>query len=77
MEALMHSLTLRYLLPGVATPTLLVWGREDAITPLECGELYQRGIPRSRPSIIEDCGHMPEMEKPAELARLVEDFLVG
>ena len=29
----MHSLTLRDLLPGVVTPTLLVWGREDAITP--------------------------------------------
>jgi pimeloyl-ACP methyl ester carboxylesterase len=38
----MHSLTLRHLLPGVTPPTLLVWGREDAITPIECGELYQR-----------------------------------
>src|ERR1700740_3867394 len=41
----MHSLTLRDLLPGVVTPTLLVWGREDAITPLECGEIYRRGLP--------------------------------
>jgi len=47
------------------------------ITPLECGELYQRAIPRSQLFIIEDCGHMPEMEKPAEFARLVEDFLAG
>ena len=38
----MHSLTLRHLLPGIVTPTLLVWGRDDAITPLECGEIYQR-----------------------------------
>ena len=73
----MHSLTLRHLLPGVAAPTLLVWGREDAITPLECGEMYQRAIPRSRLGIIENCGHMPEMEQPAEFARLVEDFLLG
>ena len=76
METL-HSITLRHLLPGVTTPTLLVWGREDAITPLECGELYQSAIPRSQLSIIEDCGHMPEMEKPAEFTRLVEDFLTG
>ena len=69
----MHSLTLRHLLPGVVTPTLLVWGREDAITPLECGEIYQRAIPRSRLAVIEHCGHIPEMEKPGEFGRSVED----
>jgi len=73
----MHSLTVRHLLPGARTPTLLVWGREDAITPVECGEIYQRAIPRSRLVVIENCGHMPEMEKPAEFARAVQDFLAG
>ena len=73
----MHSLTLRHLLPGVRTPTLLVWGREDAITPIDSGEIYQRAIPRSRLVVMENCGHMPEMEKPAEFARLVENFLTG
>src|SRR5438132_14362342 len=43
-----HSLTLRHLLPGIATPTLLVWGGEDAITPIDSGEIYQRAFPRSR-----------------------------
>jgi pimeloyl-ACP methyl ester carboxylesterase len=73
----MHSLTLRHLLPGAVTPTLLVWGREDAITSLECGEIYRTAIPRSRLAVIEHCGHMPEMEQPAEFARLVGDFLAG
>jgi pimeloyl-ACP methyl ester carboxylesterase len=73
----MHSLTLRDLLPGVVTPTLLVWGREDAITPLECGGLYQRAIPHARLAVIEHCGHMPEMEQPTEFAQLVENFLLG
>jgi len=73
----MHSLTLRHLLPGVVTPTLLVWGREDAITPLECGEIYQHAIPRSRLDVMDSCGHMPEMEKSQEFARLVEDFLAS
>src|SRR5207245_10958272 len=73
----MHSRALRHLLPGVVTPTLLVWGPEDAITPIECGEIYQRAIPRSRLVVIENCGHMPEMEKPAEFATLVENFLAG
>jgi pimeloyl-ACP methyl ester carboxylesterase len=73
----MHSLTLRHILPGVRTPTLLVWGRDDAITPIDSGAIYQRAIPRSRLVVIENCGHMPEMEKPAEFARLVADFLAG
>jgi pimeloyl-ACP methyl ester carboxylesterase len=73
----MHSLTLRHLLPGVRTPTLLVWGREDAITPIDSGEIYQRAIARSRLVVIENCGHMPEMEKPAEFAGLIENFLAG
>lgn len=73
----MHSLTLRHLLPGVSTPTLLLWGGEDAITPINSGEIYQRAIPRSRLVVIENCGHMPEMEKPTEFVGLIENFLAG
>ncbi|HXQ53567.1 MAG TPA: alpha/beta hydrolase [Stellaceae bacterium] len=71
----MHSLTLPHFLPSIRTPTLIVWGREDAIAPLECGELYRRAIKGSRFATIDDCGHMPEMEKPAEFAQLVHDFV--
>ncbi len=73
----MHSLTLPHLLPGVSTPTLLLWGGEDAITPINSGEIYQRAIPRSRLVVIENCGHMPEMEKPTEFAGLIDNFLAG
>jgi pimeloyl-ACP methyl ester carboxylesterase len=73
----MHSLTLRHLLPGVRTPTLLVWGREDSITPLDSGEIYQRAIPRARLATIADCGHMPELEQPAEFTELVRNFLAA
>ena len=73
----MHSLTLRHLAPAVVTPTLLVWDREDAIAPVECGEIYQRAIPRSRLAVIENCGHMPEMEKPVEFVKIVENFLTS
>lgn len=72
----MHSLSLRHLLRGVTTPTLLVWGRDDAVTPLNCGEIYARAIPGARLVAIADCGHMPEMEQPAEFADLVRSFLV-
>lgn len=73
----MHSVTLPDLLPGVATPTLLVWGRQDGIVPISSCRRYQECIPGARASVIEDCGHMPEMEKPEEFAKVVLDFLGG
>jgi pimeloyl-ACP methyl ester carboxylesterase len=73
----MRSHTLAALLRGIATPTLLVWGREDAIIPLNVCQLYARAIPGATAKIIESCGHMPEMEKPAEFVRVVLDFLTA
>lgn len=73
----MHSVTLPDLLPGVATPTLLVWGRQDGIVPISSCERYQECIPGAQAAVIEDCGHMPEMEKPEEFAKVVLDFLGG
>ena len=71
----MHSLTLPSLLPSVRTPTLIVWGRQDAIAPLNCGELYRRSIANSRLIEIDGCGHMPEMEQPEQFVSTVRYFL--
>ena len=68
-----HSLTLPDLLAGVQTPTLIVWGAQDLIVPLECAARYREAIKRSELVTIESCGHMPEMEIPAEFAGLVTD----
>lgn len=71
----MHSLTLPHLLPGVRAPTLIVQGKEDQITPPDCGEIYRGAIPDARLLTIAGAGHMPEMEKPEEFVRAVGDFL--
>jgi pimeloyl-ACP methyl ester carboxylesterase len=71
----MHSLTLPSLLQAVATPTLLVWGREDGISPLGCAQGYQRAIPGARQVLIDQCGHMPELEQPEAFASVVLQFL--
>ena len=73
----LRSRTLGGLLGGIATPTLVVWGREDAIIPLNAGELYERGIPGATAEVIDNCGHMPEMEKPDEFVQIVEGFLTA
>ena len=71
----MRSHTLPALLRGVATPTLVVWGREDRIMPLNACQLYQRAIKGATATILERCGHMPEMEQPAAFVQAVLDFL--
>jgi pimeloyl-ACP methyl ester carboxylesterase len=73
----LRSHTLPALLRGITTPTLVVWGREDAIIPCSVCQLYEHAIPGATAKIIENCGHMPEMEKPAEFVQVVLDFLTA
>ncbi len=73
----MHNPNLPHYLGRVSTPTLIVWGREDAIVPVECAELYRRAIRNSRVEIIEGCGHIPQVEKPGEFLGVVGRFLRG
>ena len=69
----MYNATLPHLLGGVATPTLVVWGRDDRIVPLECGERYAKALPNARLSVVDNAGHFVEMEQPDRAAQLVAD----
>jgi 2-hydroxy-6-oxonona-2,4-dienedioate hydrolase len=72
----MRSHTLPALLRGVTTPTLVVWGRQDAIIPLDVCERYARAIPGATARVLDRCGHLPEMERPDDFVQVVRDFLV-
>ena len=67
--------SLPHTLARVDTPTLIVWGREDAIIPVECGHLFQQAINGSQLSIIDNCGHSPAIEKRSEFVSAVANFL--
>jgi len=71
----MYSQTLPHLLGGVRTPALVVWGAEDRIVPRSCGERYARALPNARLEIVPEAGHCLAMERPDELARLIERFV--
>lgn len=62
-------------LDGLACPTLLVWGREDKVTPLFVGEKFHELIRGSRLDIVEKCGHAPMMERPEVFNAYFENFL--
>jgi len=63
------------LLARVSVPTRIVWGREDRLIPLECGDLYQKAIPGSDLVVIDNCGHVPQVEKPDEFVKTALEFL--
>lgn len=71
----MHNPNLPHYLARVSTPTLIVWGNQDAIVPVECAELYRQAIANSRVHLIDRCGHIPQVEKPREFLDAVVPFL--
>ncbi len=70
----MYNPALPHLLGGVRTPTLVVWGREDRIVPVECAQQYARALPGARVVELDGAGHFVEMEQPDTLAKLVAQF---
>lgn len=70
-----HNPRLPHFLPRVENPTLILWGREDRIVPVICGEQYQRLLPNATLSVIEGCGHSPNIERPDEFVGLLRTFL--
>lgn len=62
-------------LHGIKAPTLLIWGKQDAVTPPFVAEKFHELIDNSRLFFIDFCGHAPMMEKPAEFNQLLGAFL--
>ena len=59
---------------GVRAPTLIVWGRYDAWIPVRDAARFAADVPGARVALVE-AGHMPQEERPAETAALIEAFL--
>jgi pimeloyl-ACP methyl ester carboxylesterase len=56
-------------------PTLILWGENDAITPLPMARALHREISGSRLQTIARCGHLPPLEQPGEFVAAVTGFL--
>ena len=62
-------------LAEIRPPTLLVWGREDRITPPAVAERFRRLIPHTELLWLSSCGHAPMLEWPDRFAAAVEWWL--
>jgi 2-hydroxy-6-oxonona-2,4-dienedioate hydrolase len=61
---------------SVKAPTLVVWGKYDELANPAGADRLERTIPGARKVIIDNCGHMPQLERADEFNRLVRDFLM-
>ena len=71
----MHNPNLPEYLKFVRVPSLIVWGRQDKMVPLECGEIYNQSLQGSTLHVVEECGHAPQNEKPEEFLNVALSFL--
>jgi pimeloyl-ACP methyl ester carboxylesterase len=73
----MYDPALPAMLRKMRVPTLIVWGTDDRIVPVECASLYQQAIPHARLELLDQCGHLAHLDQPERLAQVVGEFIAG
>lgn len=63
------------LLGTITVPTLVIVGSDDAFTPVADAQYLHDRIPGSTLAVIEDAGHLPNLERPDEFGKAVDEFL--
>ena len=62
-------------LPNITTPTGIIWGKQDGVTPPNVAEEFNRLLPNSSLYWIDKCGHAPMMEHPDLFNELLTNWL--
>jgi pimeloyl-ACP methyl ester carboxylesterase len=73
--AILGRVDSRPLLPRVACPTLVLCGRQDAVTPPELHEEMAAAIPGAKLVVVEECGHLSAIERPAAVTAALRAWL--
>ena len=56
-------------------PALFVWGDEDPLVPLAFSRYVRDAVPGAKQVVLEQCGHVPQVEHPVDANALVHDFI--
>jgi pimeloyl-ACP methyl ester carboxylesterase len=59
----------------IRAPALIVWGKEDRITPIQVGERFHALIRNSQLWTLTNCGHAPMLEQPYAFNAIVKEWL--
>jgi len=71
-SAVRHNLSDK--LQYITCPTLLIWGRQDEVTPAFVGEKFHELLPNSELVFVDKCGHAPMMELPDRFNEILQSF---
>ncbi|MBC7905946.1 MAG: alpha/beta fold hydrolase [Rhodospirillaceae bacterium] len=74
-NAIMHRPDSRPGLPRIACPTLVLVGRDDALTPVNRAEEMAELIPDARLVLVEQCGHLSALEQPQAVSAVMRYWL--
>jgi pimeloyl-ACP methyl ester carboxylesterase len=73
-EPYMHNPRLRYHLDRIRIPTLMIRGASDGLVSQAYAQAYAAMIPDARVEVIDEAGHVPQLEQPEEFVRRVIGF---
>jgi pimeloyl-ACP methyl ester carboxylesterase len=59
---------------NIQCPVLLLWGKHDGVIPEEIAYQFQDSIPHADLHILHDVGHLPHLENPADVYRILSIF---
>lgn len=65
---------LRYAMPSIKAPTLLIWGEEDTATPLSDAKIMESLIPDAGLVSFPGCGHYSFLDNPFGFSAAVKSF---
>ena|SRR4051812_299771 len=69
--------SLRDRLSAIDVPSLVIWGEADRIADAEYGKAFAAAIPGAEFLLLENAGHLPQIEAPDRLLKAVRDFAAG
>jgi 4,5:9,10-diseco-3-hydroxy-5,9,17-trioxoandrosta-1(10),2-diene-4-oate hydrolase len=58
----------------ICVPTLVVWGKQDKVVPVQHAYTARKLIPNARMHLFDNCGHTPQLEYPSQFNALLEGF---
>lgn len=63
-------------LSNITAPTLIIWGKQDRIIPIAHAHIAADNLPNAeQPLLLDQCGHYPHLEHPAEFNQAILDFV--
>lgn len=70
----MHDPTLLDRLPQITVPTLVLWGASDRVFTPDYGRAFAAAIPDARFHLIDEAGHLPQIEAPVATFAAIDEF---